>query len=507
MESLNTNNKTPTEILEILGESFEKSKYQNDLEHLLESIEIADNVNLDKFDSQDKATYYYFLGNAWLYHQQIKGSSTVIKFESEEVEKQIFNYRMALSLVNEENQPDGICQILTNMGQLFSKIGRIVEAQEFFNKCLCINPNFGMAIGNKGFSLFDYADVLFEPNHRFIFMQYSHKNLLESNTLKDVYKEARNVFLSRAKEIESVYEIEALKDFAEYDDFYNGLEPEEIDYKKWCARNRLFINPLNDVLTNSVIANDNLFTPTMILKANEKPIYQTMFNQLKQEYVSARFLLYESLLKGAIHFSDKDVILMDTLDGSVYSLALEKTKICFRICYSIFDKIAYFLNIYLGLGHPPKKATFRNIWFKKLDEKYGLNNIISNSDNLPLQGLFWLSKDLFEKDFYKVIEPEAKELADIRNFIEHKSFKIVEPCNPTCIQETVLSDQEEFPVTYEINRKSFERKTLKLQKLSRSAIMYLSYIINKEEDRKINENGNRKAIPVEFIELNNKYRT
>lgn len=46
---------------------------------------------------------------------------------------------------------------------------------------------------------------------------------------------------------------------------------------------------------------------------------------------------------------------------------------------------------------------------------------------MALLGLFWLSKDFEGID--SPIEPEAKEIAIMRNFMEHKSFKIVEGKN------------------------------------------------------------------------------
>lgn len=498
MEEINLDTKSPHEILEILGGLFETSREQNDLERLTTSIEIANYVNLENFDSLSKANYYYFLGNAWSYVQRIKYPDTNFEFESEEIEKQITYYRKSLGLLKEKNNDFIKCQVLTNLGNLFSHIGRIVESQEYFNLCLSVDSKFGMAIGNRGFGLFHYAKLIYEPIHQFIFMQHARKDLLESCKMNDVYADAKNAFHSLAKHIETAYPIEELEDFKKYDNYYKGLAEDEIDYRTWCSGNRLFINPLNDVLTESVVANDYLFAPSMVLKVDEKPIYQSMFNQIKQEYVSARFLFYESLQSNDTHFSDKEVTLMDTLDYSVYSLSLEKTKISFKVCYSIFDKIAYFIFIYLNLGKINNRISFKTIWFKNLDKNQGLNETVSNSKNWALRGLFWLSKDLYEKDFDVIIEPEAKELANIRNYIEHKSFKIVDSFNPEWTQETE---------TYEIDRGLFEDKTFKILKLSRSALMYLSFLIYEEESKRQKNRDDGLIMPVEFIKLRDEYKT
>lgn len=101
--------------------------------------------------------------------------------------------------------------------------------------------------------------------------------------------------------------------------------------------------------------------------------------------------------------------------------------------------------------------------------------MIAHSGNWALRGLYWLSKDLYEKKLDTFIEPQAKEIANIRNYIEHKSFKVVESTKSTKKTESVI---------YEINKDLFIDKTLKVIKLSRSALMYLSFMIYQEESNR-----------------------
>lgn len=142
--------------------------------------------------------------------------------------------------------------------------------------------------------------------------------------------------------------------------------------------------------------------------------------------------------------------------------------------YSIFDKIAYLLNIYLSLNIDKNRISFRNIWHEKGNKRNPVNKSIFKKDNWSLQGLYWLSKDL-DEGADSPIEPEAKEIATIRNFIEHKSFKVV-------LFKNICYD--ELPDTYEIEKHDFNEKTLKLLKLTRSALLYLSSILYEEESLK-----------------------
>src|SRR5690606_29707282 len=133
------------------------------------------------------------------------------------------------------------------------------------------------------------------------------------------------------------------------------------------------------------------------------------FNQMKEEFVSARYLYYEGVSADRAHFADRDVLLYNTLDYPSYALAVEKMRVAYRLGYSLLDKIAYFLNGYFGLGHRPDRVNFRNVWYEsKGAHPRPLIKRFASCRNWPLRGLFWLSKDIFEEDFARVTEPDAE---------------------------------------------------------------------------------------------------
>ena len=210
--------------------------------------------------------------------------------------------------------------------------------------------------------------------------------------------------------------------------------------------------------------------------------------------MSARYLCYEGINERQPHFSDREVLLYNTLDYPSYSVATERIKSAFRICYSIFDKAAFFLNHYLDLAIPEKSVKFRTFWYIEQSRKKGLRADFENRQNWPLRGLFWLSKDLYEEEvgFKEAIEPDARELSEIRNHLEHKYLKLhgddwrgPSPANDELSRS--LSDT----LAFSMYRRDFERKTLKLLKLSRAALVYLSLAIHcEEQQRKKKEDPN-----------------
>jgi len=118
-------------------------------------------------------------------------------------------------------------------------------------------------------------------------------------------------------------------------------------YRKWVLDNNLFLNPLNDLRKEPLAATDPFHLPNIVTSINTGPKYQGMYNQMKQEFVSARFMLYEGITSQGTHFSDKDVLLINTWDYPAYSINIEKIKFAYRVAFSLFDKTAFFLNEYL----------------------------------------------------------------------------------------------------------------------------------------------------------------
>lgn len=494
------NNFDSKQVIDILAILFETGRELKDVKPIEVGLKFSQIQNLEKFSSDDKMIFHYNVANGWHYFQKLTqnlNSTKFWNFHSNELEQQIINFRLALSFSQKSRNSKKKCEILTNLGNLFNHLGRFSEAQLYWRKVLEIDSSFPMAFGNIGFGLFHYAHILYDDNHKILFFKFAY-NYLKRTIDSDIYQEAKIGFKQILTSLESYISKDDLEDIPDTINFSLGTTKKESKYRKWCLENQLFLNPLNDIVVENIASHDCLFLPTMNLKSERPPIYQTIFNQIKQEYVSARHLLYEGLNKKGLHYSDKANLQFDTLDYAVYSYSTEKTKIAFRLCYSLLDKVGYLLNDYLDLGFKTDKISFRGIWsiYDKQTKMWKLNPKIIQTQNWAFRGLYWQSKDLYEKNEYysSTIEPEAKELARIRNFIEHKSFKILEfgekePC--------------ENELTYVIKRDEFEFKTLNLMKLIRASIIYLSLGINLEEKKKeITE----PVLTVNFTQLRDVYK-
>ena len=129
---------------------------------------------------------------------------------------------------------------------------------------------------------------------------------------------------------------------------------------------------------------------------------------MKQEYASARYMLYEGLHGTRVHYSDRRVRLFDTLDYPMHSLATESVRTAYRIAYSLLDKIAFFVNHYWKLGKITDRINFKNVWMVENTQR--LLDRFKEHSNWPLRGLFWLSKELFDEGLKQTTAPDAREL-------------------------------------------------------------------------------------------------
>lgn len=452
------------------------------LEH---AIRLSDELQSRHLTPAQVATSHYFLANAWANLRALKRtSSDQWDWEQAEMEKEIIHLRLALQK-GHQGLPDArVCQILTNMGNLLDQTGRFVEAVEYWDEALEKLPSFSMARGNRGVGLITYAQALYDHGHRGIFLKHAHTDL-KTALLSELHKDARTPFERSLVWIESVLSSEFIKKKVDLNTYSLGTSEQEVRYRRWCLRNRLFLNPLNDLGPYHIAARDVFTTPSIAVRVGEGPYYLGYFNQMKQEFASARYQYYEGISSKRQHFSDTDVLLYNTLDYPAYSLAIEKVKSAFRTTYSLFDKIAYFLNHYLDLSTP--RTSFRQLWYRKQKKSKGLRSDFQNRMNLPLRGLFWLSKDLYEPSFQDSIEPDAQEIWQIRNQLEHRYLKIHgDPWTGPFKNNGEIGSPLDA-LAFSVHRQEFEAKALKLLKLARAALIYLSSAVNCEEYRRARE--------------------
>ena len=130
------------------------------------------------------------------------------------------------------------------------------------------------------------------------------------------------------------------KDRLDDHNFTNNITNE--DYWDWVAENSLALNTINDIDYMTKNNQDTLHLPNILTSINDHSSFYGIFNQIKQEYCSARYILYEGMYNNKNHFSDENVYLVNTIDYPKYGLNIERVKAAYRSAYALFDRIGYF---------------------------------------------------------------------------------------------------------------------------------------------------------------------
>ncbi len=155
-----------------------------------------------ELSDEQRALTHYFIANTGSDLRKLKErqSGQLCGWESIEIENEITHLRNALCIgvSNDYKHPsplsnERICQIYTNLGNLLDTVGRFVEGLEYLDKALTIDPNFGMAIGNKGLIIYIYSGALYDDGHRGIFLHFAYKYLKECLS-KPLYEQASETF-------------------------------------------------------------------------------------------------------------------------------------------------------------------------------------------------------------------------------------------------------------------------------------------------------------------------
>lgn len=491
------------QALEHVGKLTDLSLDLHRKEGLERAITLSEELQQRDLSDEDRSTLQYFLGNARA-NLRVLSDGDRKAWEQPELEREIFHHRMALrdELTTYGLPQQRAAQMLTNLGNSMSEVGRPVEAVEYWNRALQRLPGFPMARGNRGYGLYRYASHVHDDGHKALMMKAARSDLrevLSAEKRQYLQGNAGEVFAWAKARIESFLTEEYLYAEFDLDDYSVGDSEEEIAYRRWCLAKRLFLNPLNDLGSQAVAAADVMVLPPIVTHFGQGPTasaIQGLYNQMKQEYVSARYLYYEGVTSQSVHFSDKDVKLYNTLDYPAYSLAVEKTKAAFRMAYSITDRIAYFLKHYLDLSVDEGKVNFRNVWYRKGVRDAGLDPGVERSQNWPMRGLFWIGKDLRQKEpgLQDALEPDATDLKDFRDELEHRYLKLSQEQwsgarDRAKERRRELWEDLDDNLALLRNRSDFEKKALRMLQIVRAALIYLCMAVHAEEDRRERNRG------------------
>ena len=491
---------------------FDKASDDGDVELVRELLDEVE-VFLKNHTDAVYAPLYYYLGTSYgnlrTHGYSISGATEASILSSNEIdtslEREVYYFRQCLELLDtvellkEEFKPyiTGLrLQVYTNYANTLEDCGRKAAAMKYYRSALSINPSFGMAEGNIGRALQHYSALIHDEGHADYLHHFAYEYLKSALNRADVHESAKIYFERCVNAYSSEIRESFLEKSLEIPEYSLG-EPKEEMYRKWCLHHHLFLNPLNDLPQElSCFATDSLQLPDMVtsIKQVEPPKYFGMFNQLKQEYIYARYLCYEaSTEREEIHFADRETHLVNMYDYPQYSVRIEGLKTAFRELYSLFDKVAFLVNDYWELGIHERDINYRTIWLNSYGSgkrNYKYNNVLDLDNNIALKSMYWIHNE-FNKKFGDADSPYAKNMQVLRNALEHKFVKVHADIFWNG-QETQGLGKDSF---YHIKESVLLQYTIDLLELVREWLIDLTMAIHIEEKNRRGD-YNENAIPI-----------
>lgn len=379
----------------------------------------------------------------------------------------------------ESNESDEASDILylklkVSLGNTLDNLGRVIPALENYKSVY--NPNSSECNINLGIALYRYSSKCVNANNIHFLRKKSLYFLDKVYSIpenKEIYKSYYPIYqwLYNQKEHFKEYHVEKYE-----------IEDDEKDYREWVARKNLALNPLNDIYDDIQHSFDSTFINEITSKIDdEAENVLLIFNEIKQEFVSARYQLYEGINNNNFHYSDRNNYLMQDTEGIIYSLGVEQVKNAYRSIYALFDRIGYFLYEYLGLN---------NIQIYRVS----FNNVVREMDKNNFQkyqgfnGLWWIKKELYARgNDNNAIDPKMNDIRQLRNYMEHRFIKVV--------NYNGLFKRNDNEII--ISADKLQNDAMYLLKKSREAIILLIIFVNekeREKNKEVKEKGEKIGI-------------
>ncbi|MGP9656072.1 LA2681 family HEPN domain-containing protein [Halomonas sp. AOP35-4E-18] len=391
--------------------------------------------------SYDESLYFYTIGN--LYSKVY--DNTRSDWFSDDLSMAVLYYRKALYAIGEDpwNREELALKscIETNIANYLSQQGRAFCVIPFYDSA--IKKGNPIAFVSKANNEIFIANSLSDQENYIYHLRCAYSNFLEAENLKHLMHPSQRESVAEGSPLKnfSKWYQDKSKDFDFNDKFELGsIDRKEREYLNWVDGEKLFLNDLNDILSGDLVKQDVLSLPSFIssinqtLSLSESLAYHGNFDELKNDFCYARYLLFVglSIPEDTDHFYNKTYRHVDDFSYSINNLKTSHYKNSFRVFYSLLDKIAYFIYRFFDLGPIDNdgRVSFISIFVNTRGKTAKPNKALESSKNPFIHALFFILKDIRELKSYtnisKWVDPDVASYDEIRNAMEHRSLKIID---------------------------------------------------------------------------------
>lgn len=441
-------------FIDLGNESFNKKIVEKGLRILLDNKDSIMHV-------VTKDSINYCLGNAYQSLYKIDTEKISDFFPIPENIETLFEakqyYFKSFKALDMKNLNDYSIQVLTNLGNNLINSGRYVEAFQLYDSVLKYNPDFFYAQAAKANGLLTMAKFSQCPITTALFIE-----------IYRLFSEAENHSIPFAAVRDR---IETGKSYAhqflrEQNFCISRIHHEIIlnneEYEKHPLKLKFFLDNFLSLSEHSLYCHCNGAEKDDItlgyggLRSNNKKLVQLelLVNRIKSEFCFSKELLYEYF--NHMDLSEEAAYYENIVDGILNGINYEKLRTSFRLCFGILDKIAEGICYLFDFAmHKNESIYFENFWSAK--KNHSRWQEINEKRNIHLTALYSIACDLEKNSgefgFYK----------EWRNKLEHGIFSIKD-------WNYFDGKLEEEKFSLKTDLSNFEKETLRLLQLTRSAI-------------------------------------
>ncbi|WP_240033953.1 LA2681 family HEPN domain-containing protein [Planococcus salinus] len=237
----------------------------------------------------------------------------------------------------------------------------------------------------------------------------------------------------------------------------NLFEGKQKQYREWCAEHRLLLNGANDIDPAKASKIETFRYRPAGDDKEQAEFLESFLKSLMQEFTALRWTLFEAL-------EDSEVSAEGGYDRT------EQLKSVYRHAFSLFDKIALFLNHAYKLEVDLPRTSMQRIWFEEEHPKKPLKPFIKDTKNDALKALYWLSKELFGYERSDRQSLPMIRATQLRHQLERSFVQVVE--SPEAAVKTGELRK------HQMTQKELERMAVTLTFKARTALMYLRYAVD-----------------------------
>jgi len=314
--------------------------------------------------SGDSAHVAYNLANAELAIWQTAVGEAGVRVAWEHDREHLWAARTNYEQVGrDETAPPKLrCMALTNAGNSYDAVARYVDAIALYDEALAIDPNFAMALGNRGIALKYFAPFMRE-----------HAGRVRQQASADLGLALQN--------IESLTQSGTPHAARQFQAELDSLPPETGEptpaakafsepYLRWCARHKLFLHVWPVALSENDTHLDALFLGRLEAPMAEDGLARLKdlidaFNALKQDYVSARYSTWLADDKDSpigAHSAEMSsrTLFIDSGECARWGIRTGIMIQAMAAATNVLDKVDGFVHLYLGTSR------VRDVYFGSL---------------------------------------------------------------------------------------------------------------------------------------------